>query len=232
MTEKFIYYANRNPELKGRFRSRWRRHAALASTLPPVWDHNVKLYAQYDPVIEPPAALGVTAKYDGVGMVWLLGGDAYETGMASEAMEIMQRDEAETFSALVHNTAFICSETVLKPGEGLYKVFSAVDRADSGTLEDFGAVLINGFARDLIGHPALGPRLAAMAVCQRNALSDGGGRTHDALIEYAFHTLDDATAFFGSDAYAAVAAEYERKVSEVERVATRIGLLEDLQLYD
>jgi hypothetical protein len=231
MNEKFVYFAQRNPKLQGRFRPRWRRHAALAMTLPPVWDDILKRYAQYDPATNPPAELGVTGRYDGIGMVWLRGAEAYEGGQVTDAMTRMQQDEEETFSTLVHNTAFVCSETVLKPGEGLYKVFSSLKRGDATTAEAFDAAL-DAFAAALVGDPALGPKLARLSVCKRNRLSETGGRAQDGLIEASFHTLTDAAAFFGSDAYATVARKHGGQVNEIERCATREVMLDDFDIYD
>src|SRR5262249_40610255 len=53
MSNKTVSFARRNPALGERFRPRWRRHAALAMSLPPVWDMVVR-YAQCDPVGDPP----------------------------------------------------------------------------------------------------------------------------------------------------------------------------------
>jgi hypothetical protein len=197
MTSKSVYFAQRNPTLGQRFRPRWRRHAALAMSLPPVWGM-VARYAQCDPVDDPPAALGITSRYDGVGVTWFR-----STG----------------------------AETVLKDdGQGLFKVFSLLDRRGGGSRAEFARDLVEGFAAELIGRPVLDRGLARLSVCLPDAPQTG--RQNDALIEYSFSTLDAATAFFGSDSYLSVTADLQDRAVEVERCATRELMLDDVALYD
>ena len=80
MSVKSMYFAHRNPALRERFRPRWRRHAALAMSMPALWDL-IERYAQCDPVDDPPAALGVTARYDAIGISWFRSFEAYGKGV-------------------------------------------------------------------------------------------------------------------------------------------------------
>jgi hypothetical protein len=234
MGYKSVYFAQRNPALGERFRPRWRRHAALAMSMPAVWNM-LSRYAQCDPLSDPPAALGVTARYDGIGIGWFRSGEGYEDFQKTDAMEKMRQDELATFGMLVRNFAYHCLEDVLRDdGEGQIKVFSVINRGASAGSGDFAAVLSGGLAADLLAHPELGPKLARLAVCTPTDLgaSDSPGRKHDALLELSFHMLDDATAFFGSEAYAQVAAARGGAFVEVERCATRELLLDDIEIYD
>ena len=161
---KSVYFAQRNPALGERFRPRWRRHAALAMSLPEVWGI-VSRYSQCDPVRDPPAALGVTARYDGIGIAWFRSLDAFGAASSTEAMEVMRRDELQTFAAPVSDTSFRCTETVLKDeGPALFKVFSVLNREDGAEVSDLDADLAAG----------LGAELLADAAAQREA-----GETRD-----------------------------------------------------
>ena len=161
---KSVYFAQRNPALGERFRPRWRRHAALAMSLPEVWGM-VSRYSQCDPVRDPPAALGVTARYDGIGIAWFRSLDAFSAASSTEAMEVMRRDELQTFAAPVSDTSFRCTETVLKDeGPALFKVFSVLNREDGAE--------VCGSRRRLGGRPWR--RIARRRAAQREA-----GETRD-----------------------------------------------------
>jgi hypothetical protein len=233
VSNKSIYFAQRNPSLGERFRPRWRRHAALAMSLPEVWD-TVTRYAQCDPVCDPPAELGVTARYDGIGIAWFHSIEAFRNAAQTEAMEAMRRDELETFAAPVSELSFRCTETVLKDEEpALYKIFSVMNRAVGAEGANPQASLVEGLAAELLADPRLGSRLARLAVSVPNELSlaaEGIGRHNDALLELSFRTLDNAMAFFDLDAYTSITAAHQ--MTEVERCATRELLLDDRGLYD
>lgn len=230
MNDKTVYFAQRNPSLGERFRPRWRRHGALAMSLPDVWN-NIARYTQCDPVGDPPAELGVTAHYDGIGIAWYRSIDAYKDAAQTEAMQTLRRDELITFGAPVPDFSFRCAETVLKDEEpALYKIFSVMNRGDGADLH---SVPVEGLAAELLGDSRLSAKLARLAVCVPNELSrtaQGTGRTNDALLELSFHTLDEAVAFFDSDTYASITAAH--RFVEVERCATRELLLDDRALYD
>jgi hypothetical protein len=234
VSHKSVYFAQRNPGLGERFRPRWRRHAALAMSLPEVWDP-VTRYTQCDPLRDPPAALSVTARYDGIGIAWFSSIDSFRGAAKSEAMDAMRRDELETFQAPVSELSFRCTETVLKDeGPALFKIFSVMNRADEApTLANFPGRLVEGLATELLTDAWLSARLARLAVSVPNELSlaaEGIGRLHDALLELSFHTLDEAVAFFDLDAYASMTAAHQ--VVEIERCATRELLLDDRGFYD
>ena len=229
MNTKSMYFAHRNPALGERFRPRWRRHAALAMSMPPLWDL-IDRYAQYDPVDDPPPALGVTARYDAIGMSWFGDFEAFVALQDTDTMRRMRQDELEIFGRLVREVGFRGSETVLKDeGRGLFKIFSIIDRGEAVSQDGFPDRL-NGLAADLLAAPGLGERLTRLAVC----LPIGGstsGRRNDGLLELSFDSLEDAAAFFGSDRYAEIAAAHRPAAIEVERCATREVLLDDRALY-
>ena len=233
MSNKSVYFAQRNPALRERFRPRWRRHAALAMSLPEVWD-TVTRYAQCDPVCDPPAALGITASYDGIGIAWFRSIEAFRSAAQTEAMEAMRRDELETFAAPVSELSFRCAETVLKDeGPALFKIFSVLNRADGAALANLQGGLVEGIGAELLADLRLGSRLARLAVSVPNELSLAAeyvGRHNDALLELSFYTLDEAVAFFDLDLYTAIIATHQ--VVEVERCATRELLLDDRELFD
>ena len=233
MYDKTVYFAQRNPSLGERFRPRWRRHGALAMSLPDIWNM-VTRYAHCDPVRDPPEGLGVTAHYDGIGIVWFRSIDAYRDAAQTEAMEAMRRDELLTFGAPVPEFSFRCTETVLKDdGPALFKIFSVMNRGDGAAMAELNSELVEGLGAELLANPRLSARLTRLAVCVPNELSfaaEGIGRPNDALLELSFHTLDGAVAFFDLDAYALITATHH--FVEVERCATRELLLDYRTLYD
>jgi hypothetical protein len=153
----------------------------------------------------------------------------------TEAMAMMRRDELETFARPIRQVNFICTETVFKDDrQGHFMVFSSVERGAGAPASAFAGVLTDGFAAQLLAHPALGSKIARLAVCLRSELATamGAGRQHDALVELSFHSLDDAVAVFASDAYAAIAKANDGAILEVERCVTRELLLDDVALFD
>jgi hypothetical protein len=232
MSNKSVYFAQRNPTLSERFRPRWRRHAALAMSLPEVWSM-VSRYTQCDPLHDPPTELGITASYDGIGITWFSSIDSFRSASQTEAMEAMRLDEIETFEAPVSEISFRCSETILKDeGPALFKIFSVMTRANRGSAipQVSGA---ENLATTLLTEIQLSTRLARLAVCVPNELSlaaEGIGRPHDALLELSFHRLDEAMAFFDHDAYSSIVVSHQ--FVEVERCATTELLLDDRELYD
>jgi hypothetical protein len=193
----------------------------------------VSRYTQCDPLRDPPTELGITASYDGIGITWFSSIDSFRGASQTEAMEIMRRDEIETFDAPVSEISFRCSETVLKDeGLALLKIFSVMNRASRGSaIPQIAAA--EALAAKLLAEIQLSAKLARLAVCVPNELSlaaKGIGRPHDALLELSFHTLDKAIAFFDDDAYSSIVASHQ--FVEVERCATRELLLDDRERYD
>lgn len=233
MSDKSIYFAQRNPALNERFRPRWRRHAALAMSLPDIWNM-VTRYTQCDPLRDPPAALGITSRYDGIGITWFSSIDSFREATRTEAMEVVRRDELETFQAPISELSFRCTETVWKDeGAAPFKIFSVMNRAPGAASPNLRGGPVDSLATDLLAHPHLGPKLARLAVCVPSELSlaaEGIGRLNDALLELSFHTLDEAVAFFEGDAYALITAAHQ--AVEVERCGTRELLLDDRGLFD
>lgn len=231
MSTKSMYFAHRNPALAERFRPRWRRHAALAMSMPELWGL-IERYAQCDPVDDPPPALGVTSRYDAIGVSWFRNYEAFLALQDSDAIRRMRQDELEIFGRFTRDIGFRCSETVLKDeGRGLFKVFSFLGRGEGASTDGFADRLTQGLAADLLDAPGLGDRLARLAVCLPLGGS-GSGRRNDALLELSFDSLEDAAAFFASDGYAAAAAAHRPAAIEAERCATRELVLDDRSLYD
>ena len=231
MSVKSMYFAHRNPALRERFRPRWRRHAALAMSMPALWDL-IERYAQCDPVDDPPAALGVTARYDAIGISWFRSFEAFMALQDGDTLRRMRRDELEIFGRPTREIGFRCAETVLKDeGRGLFKVFSFLGRGEAASEEGFGERLSHGLAADLLGAAAIGGRLRRLAVCLPLA-GPGSGRRNDGLLELSFDSLEDAAAALACADYAAIAAAHRPAAVEVERCAARELLLDDRSLYD
>jgi hypothetical protein len=222
-SEVFIYFATRHPDLRTPFQSRWRQHAALSMSFPSIWD-NVRLYMHYDAVLDLPQCLGAPG-YDGVGMAWLKVGDVPSGDDGDEAMRVMRQDEAELFESFVSDTAYLGSETVIKEGDEVFKVFSSIN-ADVGSASP-AEIAAFGHA---VAASELGSSLSRLAICTPNPRTPQGGRQHDGLIEFSFFTLDAAQIFFSSSVLAALGRAHPR-VKEVERFVTRVGMRNDPERY-
>jgi hypothetical protein len=110
---KLIYLANRNPGLsRERFVARWRKHGALAMSLP-LW-RRLARYVQAS-VLHPAPIPGASTAYDAVGVLWYKD-DAGRSSSAADDADIatMAADEVHTFAALVRPGALQGDEEVLK----------------------------------------------------------------------------------------------------------------------
>lgn len=228
MAMKSVYFAQANPELGERFRPRWRRHAALAMSMPRLWNLLVR-YCQYDPIADPPATIGATARYDGIGMSWYADVQARAAMDGSEELVRMRADEMEVFGRLVREVGMPCEETVhADSGHGAFKVFCILDRTPGATDHDFRTAL-ESIASDLLRDAEVAERITRLATCVATGKS---GRTNDGLLEISFDCLDDAACVMGSATFASIMAQHGNAITEVERCVTRETLLEDRVLYD
>ena len=225
VSEIFIYFATRHPELRTPFQSRWRQHAALSMSFPSIWD-DVRQYMHYDAVLDLPRSLRAPA-YDGVGMAWLKVGDGPSGDDGDEAMRVMRQDEAELFESFVSDTAYLGRETVVKEGDEVFKVFSSISAGAVSAAASAAEIEAFGHA---VAASELGPMLSRLAVCTPNLRTPRGGRQHDGLMEYSFFTLDATEAFFSSSVLADLLRAHPR-VKEAERFVTRVGMRCDPEHY-
>jgi hypothetical protein len=113
---KSIYLAKRNPDLTHeQFIRRWRKHGALAMCSA-FW-HQMAVYVQAE-LIESRVKLGVAGDYDGVTTLMARGASAFRDPTAEEAQDIqlMLRDEYETFVGPAADYLLPVTESVLKAG--------------------------------------------------------------------------------------------------------------------
>jgi len=227
MAMKSVYFAQANPALGERFRPRWRRHAALAMSMPRLWNLLAR-YCQYDPVANPPAAIGATARYDGIGMSWYADAQARSAMDDSEELIRMRADEMEVFGRFVREVAMPCEETVHSDsGHGGFKVFCILDRCPDATAEQFRAAMEHNLAITLLNDPGLDGLITRLATC---VATGRAGRKNDGLLELSFDSLDDAAAVMASAGFARAMAGQAAHFSEVERCVTREVLLDDCAL--
>ncbi|HEY3697483.1 EthD domain-containing protein [Phenylobacterium sp.] len=106
---KMIYVARRKPGMTPEaFVARWRRHGALAMSLP-LW-RRMSRYVQAS-VIQPAPIAGASADYDAVGVVWQWD-DARPAGDPAGA-RTLEADELETFSGPIPPLLLDVDEQVL-----------------------------------------------------------------------------------------------------------------------
>jgi hypothetical protein len=143
--KKNIYFAKKNPHLVEAWRPRWRRHAALAMTLP-LWKTVCK-YSQCDPIVSlshlPASAHG----YNGIGVVWMRGEPGFTDTGPADGVEILIQDEQEVFAGIVGDFSLITQETVLREDhESPVKIFvlaPSIMKNAEARLFDYGDTLLN-----------------------------------------------------------------------------------------
>lgn len=113
--QKAIYLASRHPALdRPAFADRWRRHAALAMSLPG-WRH-VSGYAHGDVDPDPPRDLDPelpgrwSGEHDALGTVVLRSPEAFAAFHAHRDYPRLRNDEHATFSGLIEECAVLTTE--------------------------------------------------------------------------------------------------------------------------
>lgn len=142
---KAIYLARRHPELtRAGFTARWRRHAALAMSLP-IWRLTTGyLHADVDP--DPPGAADHqhptrwSGEFDGVGTVVMGTAAQFAAFHAHPSYGQLRNDEYGTFSALVEQRALMTHEwpVLLRPGPAV-QVFGFLVAAPGVGQDEFNA---------------------------------------------------------------------------------------------
>jgi hypothetical protein len=148
---KQIYLATRIPQMsREQFRSRWRGHFELASSLPR-WV-NIRRYAQCDTIVDLPSASPISREYDGVGLHWYKSAEARGRHIGDlPSQRVMEADEDEIFSERVYNFAVPVGESVLVEGPASpIKLFIFLERKSSVGLQDFLRYYETDHARDLM----------------------------------------------------------------------------------
>jgi hypothetical protein len=107
---KVLYIAKRHPAFTpDGFTARWRKHGALAMSLP-LW-RRMHAYVQAS-VIDPAGIAGASRDYDAIGVLWTV--DTPMAGTDLDDVATLARDELETFSGYVGPGTQPLDETVLK----------------------------------------------------------------------------------------------------------------------
>ena len=113
---KFMYLAKRKPtHTPESFIKRWRQHGELAISMP-MWI-NTLLYIQADPIRPIPIA-GASSDYDAVAYTVMRNEDLFRNPSpdAANSVEILLKDESETFAAPIPPVSIMVHEDVLKKG--------------------------------------------------------------------------------------------------------------------
>lgn len=131
---KYIYFANRRPDLSpAAFRARWRQHGALA-TMRPIWRTNMLTYVQADRLVPSPIP-GMSEEYDGVGMS-MPNLPEMMCAPVPEDDAITQQlpgDELQTFSSHIAPRLMHAEQEILRAGEvgvAAYLAFADIKAAE------------------------------------------------------------------------------------------------------
>lgn len=121
---KLIYLAKRKPDLTyAQFTARWRKHGALAMSLP-LWRH-MSGYVQAD-VLHPSPVPGTSEDFDGVGVLWAPSDDMWRNPQPEDIrnVETLLEDERHTFGHAIPEVSLIVDEEVRRDtGEGRTTAF-------------------------------------------------------------------------------------------------------------
>jgi hypothetical protein len=94
---KLMYLAKRKPDFThAQFAARWRKHGALAMSLP-LWRH-MSGYVQAD-VLHPTPVPGTSEDFDGVGILWAPSDDMWRNPQPTDVRDVqtLLEDEHHTF---------------------------------------------------------------------------------------------------------------------------------------
>ena len=189
---KLIYLTKRKPSLSEEaWTPRWRQHGALGMSRPR-W-RNISRYTQSDMVRNPPAELGASTAYDGIGIVWHRSpAHRAQHILDRSSSDTMVRDEYETFAEVIVNVMLIGAEDILRtPPDGGLKLAAFLTRPAGTTREAFGASVRAALAGALDG--PLGEALGVAVTLPLPPERDGRwGLDVDAVVELWF--ADEAAA--------------------------------------
>lgn len=149
---KMIYLARRNPTLApAAFPQAWREHSALGRQCRNVQE-KVLGVAQCSRLLDLDLA-GVSADYDGVGLLRLRDGEAVsEIWSDAETLAIMRPDEPRVFSTYVREFTLVCREHLLRDApRNDCVLYGFLRRRADVSRADFDAGWLDGSARWLAG---------------------------------------------------------------------------------
>jgi hypothetical protein len=145
--KKNIYFAKGNEGLGSGWLRRWRRHGALAMSLP-LWKA-INKYSQCDSLPARPS-FAADHGYRGIGIVWF----NRQAGLADlddpRGAEILMADELEVFGEFVGNFSLITEETVIREAyDAPIKLLLAVEKRTDVTparTHEYGQCLAREFS--------------------------------------------------------------------------------------
>jgi hypothetical protein len=121
---KLIYLAKRKPDFTyAQFTARWRKHGALAMSLP-LWRY-MSGYVQAD-VLHPSPVPGTSESFDGVGMLWAPNDDLWRNPQPEDlrSVETLVEDEHHTFGHAIPEVSLLVDEDIRRDaGEGRTTAF-------------------------------------------------------------------------------------------------------------
>ena len=194
---KMIYLARRNPALAPEaFAQAWREHSARGRECRNVQD-KVLGVAQCSRLLDL-ALRGVSADYDGVGLLRLRDLDAAsDIWNDAETLAIMRPDEPRVFSTYVRDFALVCREYLLRDAPRSDCVLYGFLRRRAGLARaDFDTAWLDGQARWL-GGDAL--REATRVVHNAVVQEPPPGYAFDGIAEWWFDSPAAMRAAFGAD---------------------------------
>ena len=149
---KMIYLAKRNPTLApAAFPQAWREHSALGRQCRNVQDKVLDV-AQCSRLLALDLP-GVSADYDGVGLLRLRDGEAVnDIWNDAETLAVMRPDEPRVFSTYVRRFTLVCHECLLRDGPRSHFVLYGFLRRRAGLSKaEFDAAWLDGSPRWLAG---------------------------------------------------------------------------------
>jgi hypothetical protein len=213
------------------FRARWAQHGELGMSLP-MWQHMVR-YQQFDALtgaeheLDPAIdAMLATARYGGVGAVWIRDADALGAVLSDPDVQIMCTDEVKTFGRELGADLVPCRpRTVIDRGPAEVVLLGQVRRQPG--IER--AELAERWREhgDLVAAEESVARHVAYYV-QNHALAEAPGA--DGFVEVGFASMADCAAFIAEPAIGGALAERERQFLRPE--ALDLVVCHERRLFD